>query len=782
MATLDDAADLEALLARLIDHHIQHGELPPIDALAGGRPDVAVKLRALAHRYLDVTMAFDAGADEAIERGRPDTRPAPGRTGSLAIEGFQTIERLGQGGMGEVYKLQDLTLGRTVAAKVIRRDAHAGVSAKLGDFLREARSLALFSDPRIVQIFEFREEADPAVIIMEHVEGFELGQIGRSLEFRQRAKIVRDVADAIDRAHGLGIQHRDLKPSNIMLDSTLGPKILDFGLSGSDPMRGHLKGTIAYIAPEQLDPNLAIDRRTDIYALGVVLYELLCGVAPYTGGSDSEVLEAIRAGQPRLPVEIEPTAPVALQTIALKAMERRPADRYQTAREMVLDLDRYLEGRPVTARPTQYATTLGTRVGPHMDQIAEWLRLRLIYPHEATALQSAYRQLEAREDDWIVASRALSYSQIALYLGAFFLFAGSLFYFWAHRVEESVSGLVRPFIVLGLPFIGLNVVGRQLYRREHQAVAVAFYLAGVGLLPLFLLIWFHETDLWIAPAGATGQLFGDGAVSNRQLQVTVAIAAAWSGWLALRTRTGALSTVSTLLLFLFALAVVADFGLRDLIEQQEFHRLALRLAPLIPIYAIAGYALERSGRPWLSRPHYVAAAAALVAVLDLLAIEGKLLQHLGVSLQPLQPTDVSWPVLIDTLTALTINGVAFYVAAALVERHGTPLMTWAAQFFFVIAPFSMLEPLAFLSERAEYPKVFDWMYLGAAVTIALLSHARQRRSFYYAGVVNSGVALFLIARRNEWFDDASWATGVVAAGLAALVAGFLLEAHRRKRL
>jgi serine/threonine protein kinase len=447
-------AELEALLAQAIDHHVRHGELPPIDALAGGRADVAAQLRLLVHRYLDLTMTLDEGTQAAPP-------PAPAQAGLPSFDGFRTIERLGQGGMGAVYKLEDLKLKRLVAAKVVRRDGDARVRTRLADFLREARSLALFSDPRIVQIFEFRAETDPPVLIMELVEGFELGRVGRSLEFKQRARIVREVALAVGRAHGLGIQHRDLKPSNVMLDAQLHPKILDFGLSGGDPARGHGRGTLAYIAPEQLDPNQPIDARTDIYALGVILYELLAGVTPYAGKSDEEILAAIREGQPRLPVEIDPAAPEALQAIALKAMERRPPDRYQTATEMALDLARYLDGRPVSARPTQYATTLGARVRPHMEQIAEWLRLNLIYPHEAAGLQSAYRQLEAREDEWIIASRSLSYSQIALYLGAFFLFAGSLFYFWMHRVEGGATGLLKPFIVLGLPFIGLNVAGRS---------------------------------------------------------------------------------------------------------------------------------------------------------------------------------------------------------------------------------------------------------------------------------------------------------------------------------
>jgi serine/threonine-protein kinase len=772
---MSDAGELESLLAQAIDHHERHGELPPIDALAGGRADVAARLRVLIHRYLDLTMSLDEGPGSVASASS-----VASETGALpTIEGFRTIERLGQGGMGAVYKLEDLKLKRLVAGKVIRHDGDARVRARLSDFLREAQSLALFSDPRVVQVFEFRAEANPPVIIMELVEGFELGRMGRSLEFRQRARIVREVALAIGRAHGLGIQHRDLKPSNIMLDSQLNPKILDFGLSGGDPGSGHLRGTPAYIAPEQLDRHQPIDARTDIYALGVILYELLAGVTPYSGKSDEAIVAAIREGQPRLPIEIDSAAPEALQAIALKAMERRPADRYQSAAEMALDLDRYLDGRPVSARPTQYAATLGAKVRPHVEQVGEWLRLNLIYPHEAARLQAAYRQLEAREDEWIVASRSLSYSQIALYLGAFFLFAGSLFYFWMHRVEGAVTGVALPFVVLGLPFIGLNAAGRWLYRREQQAVAVAFYLAGVSLLPLLLLIWFHETGIWTGIEDDPTQLFGS-TVSNRQLQVTALVATAWSSWLALRTRTAALSTVTTILGFVLAVAVLAEFDLRRLIEAQEFHRLAIRIAPLAVLYALAGLALERAGRAWFARPLYVAAGMVTVVALDFVALNGKLFQHLGISLQRLQPADVSSPVLIDTLTALTLNGIVFYAIAVLVERRGTPMMSTAAHVLFTIAPFSMLEPLAWLSRTAEYSTRFDWAYLGLAIGIALVSHARQRRSFYYAGLVNSGVALYLIAVRNEWFDRPAWAIAIVVVGLAALSVGFLLDKTRKR--
>jgi len=761
--------DLEARLAQIVEHHLEHGTVPPIESVIADRPDLARRLEALVRDYLELAGELDTGSPYDATAGEGTGTP-------FDIDGFRTIERIGRGGMGAVYKLHDLKLDRLVAAKVLHG---AGRATRLSALLREAKSMALFSDPRIVRIFELRAEADPPVIIMEYVEGFELGRLGPSLEFRQRARVMRDVCDAIHHAHGLGLQHRDLKPSNIMLDGRLEPKILDFGLSDGDPTTGHLRGTPAYIAPEQLDATRPIDARTDVYALGVIFYELLSGALPYTGANDAEVLSAIRTSRPRLPVEVDPKVPEPLQAIALKAMERDQTDRYQSAREMSLDLTRWLDGLPVTARPTQYASTLQARVRPHLDAVTEWLRLKLIYPHEAARLQSAYRQLEAREDDWIVASRALTPSQIALYLGAFLLLAGGLFYFAAHRIYEGTDGRVEPFVVLGLPFLGLNLAGRLLYRRDRRAVAVAFLLAGVSLLPLFLLIWFNETGWWTAAPDSPNQLFEE-AVSNRQLQITVAAACLWAGWLAFRTKTGALSTVSAVLLFLMALAVLTDFGLRSWFEDGEFDLFALHLAPLVVAYAALAAWFEHDRASWFARPLYVGAAVTLLVVLDLLALDGEMFRHLGPSLSPLNPPEVSDPLLIDTVAALSLNGVLFYLVAELVERRGTENMAVAGHLLFILSPFSMLEPLGYLSSTGEYSLRFDWFYLALALAIAALSYRRQRRSFYYAGVINTGFALYYIAEHHEWLNEPAWAIAVVAAGLTALGAGFLLDRRSRR--
>ena len=276
-------------------------------------------------------------------------------------------------------------------------------------------------------------------------------------------------------------------------------------------------------------------------------------------------------------------------------------------------------------------------------------------------------------------------------------------------------------------------------------------------------------------------MFQDGSVSNRQLQVTVLAAAVWSGWLALRTRTAALSTVFGVVGFLFTLAVLADLGLRDWIEQTRFDRLALHVLPLVAAYAVLGQAAERSGRGWLARPLFAGAVLVFVLALELLTLEGRAFEYLHLSMRRFQRPDVSDPLLLDTLTAMTIAGVVFYLTARAIARHGSDLKSRAAWILFSLSPFAMLAPFAWLVRSGEYGQAFDWVYLGLAVGIALLSHERQRRSFYYAGMINTAVALWFIADHHEWFDQPAWAMSLIGIGLAVLAAGFGLAARERRR-
>jgi hypothetical protein len=172
-----------------------------------------------------------------------------------------------------------------------------------------------------------------------------------------------------------------------------------------------------------------------------------------------------------------------------------------------------------------------------------------------------------------------------------------------------------------------------------------------------------------------------------------------------------------------------------------------------------------------------------VLVLELLALNGRAFAHLGVTLTPLSPQQVRDPHLLDTVTAMSANGVLIYLVGVLLERHGTALLQTPARLLCALAPFATLEPLAYLGETGEYSRRFDWSYLTLAVGFAFLARPRQRHSFYYAGLLNTGAALLLITQHYEWHDRPAWAIAVLGVGVLALAAGSLLDwSDRRRRM
>jgi hypothetical protein len=245
----------------------------------------------------------------------------------------------------------------------------------------------------------------------------------------------------------------------------------------------------------------------------------------------------------------------------------------------------------------------------------------------------------------------------------------------------------------------------------------------------------------------------------------------------------ALSSGAAAFLLTLHLAILGDFGLRRWLEEERWDHVAFGLAPLLVIVALAGYLCERRGWAWFAEPQYFGAAGLYVAVLELVALNGRALGHLGVTLAPLSPGKVSDPRLLDTVAVMTVNGILFYVAGVVLERHGTSLLRIPARMLCALAPFATLEPLAYLDETGEYSRRFDWLYLALALTAAFLAQRRQRRAFYYAGLLNTGVALYFLTDHYDWYDRPLWAIAVLGVGAAALLAGAGFDwADRRRRL
>jgi eukaryotic-like serine/threonine-protein kinase len=274
---------------------------------------------------------------------------------------YRVVERLGAGGMGEVYRARDEHLDRDVALKVLPPGALADESARRR-FRREAEALSRLSHPHIATVHDFDSSDGIDFLVMEYVPGQTLSQhiSGRPLPMKEIATIGADVAAALEEAHERGVVHRDLKPANIIVTPKSRVKVLDFGLAQLSGKAADLEqtttqsmsgfvGTLPYMAPEQVRGE-TIDARTDIYALGVVLYEMATGRRPFDDTQTGRLTDAILHAPVTPPKQLQPGLDSELERIALKCLERDPENRYQSAKEVGIDLRRL--GSPATAHQT----------------------------------------------------------------------------------------------------------------------------------------------------------------------------------------------------------------------------------------------------------------------------------------------------------------------------------------------------------------------------------------------------------------------------------------------
>lgn len=336
-------------------------------------PDwVIEKLRKTLPTGVKFAASFDAGSPThgpslhtKLEDGRPLPREWP------VIPGYQILGRLGHGSMGVVYKARHLALGRPVALKMIREGTGARPTM-LARFHLEARAVARLQHPNIIQIFEATEYAGCPFLVLEYVEGGSLEKqlTGTPQPVPQAAQLVQTLARAVHAAHQRGILHRDLKPANVLLTADGTPKISDFGLAkllgeeANQTQSGMIVGTPSYMAPEQASGRVGPGQKggkpemgpaADVYALGAILYELLTGRPPFRAETSLDTVMQVLAQEPVSPSRLNPKVPRDLETICLKCLEKDPRKRYASAETLGEDLQRFLRGKPILARPVSPA-------------------------------------------------------------------------------------------------------------------------------------------------------------------------------------------------------------------------------------------------------------------------------------------------------------------------------------------------------------------------------------------------------------------------------------------
>jgi serine/threonine protein kinase/Tfp pilus assembly protein PilF len=313
------------------------------------------------------------------ESGSLQADTARHRPESPRVPGYDIVERLGEGGMGVVYKARQLGLNRLVALKMIRGGAAARLD-QVARFRIEAEAVARLRHPHIIQIFEIGEVDNLPFVSLELLEG---GSLADRIEDtpqpgRKTAELLTTLAFAIEAAHKCGIIHRDLKPTNVLYSQDGTPKITDFGLAkrlesdDEQTATGQIMGSPSYMAPEQARGHSRdIGPLADIYALGAMLYEMLTGRPPFKGETPMETIRQVVDDDPVPPARLVPKVARDLETICLKCLNKEPHKRYDSAQALADDLERYLRDEPIKARPT-----------PFWERGAKWARRR---PLAATA-------------------------------------------------------------------------------------------------------------------------------------------------------------------------------------------------------------------------------------------------------------------------------------------------------------------------------------------------------------------------------------------------------------
>jgi eukaryotic-like serine/threonine-protein kinase len=310
---------------------------------------------------------------------------------------YQLTRHIARGGMAQVYLAQDLLLDRPVALKVLFPELSVDENF-VRRFRREAQAAANLSNPNIVSVYDWGQGDHTYFIVMEYVDGQTLSALIRQgpIDPRRAASIGADVAGALEFAHRHNVIHRDVKPGNVLIDASGLVKVTDFGIARAAgaseglTQTGSVMGTATYFSPEQAQ-GYQVDARSDVYSLGIVLYEMVTGRAPFTGDNPVAIAYKHVREAPVPPRQINPAIPAAYEAIVLKAMSKAVEDRYQTAGELQADLRRFMAGQPVSAlSPRRPGAGDATRVAPR-TQVAAAATTRVAAATDATRVNPGAR-------------------------------------------------------------------------------------------------------------------------------------------------------------------------------------------------------------------------------------------------------------------------------------------------------------------------------------------------------------------------------------------------------
>ncbi|HEY2858817.1 MAG TPA: serine/threonine-protein kinase [Terracidiphilus sp.] len=764
----EDEQSVALALAEYVD--LLSNETPvDVDAFCKQYPKVEADLRrAIATLGEFDVLTEDPSLEEAEGLPEPEIE---------MLSGHRILGEIGSGGMGRVFLAMDQRLGRRVAIKTLKAQ-WMNDPALRARFMREARAMARISHPNIVQIYGLGEPDEIPHFVMEYLDGRPLNEVTQPLPLRQKMELMHKVVMAVDFLHQRDLIHRDLKPANILIGADLDPKLLDFGLAlhvtelkQRVTSAGAIVGTPDYLSPEQARGDASLDPRSDVFSLGTVLYQVLTGCLPFHGETPFQLAGAIRDQEPVLPRRLSTSLPRALQNICLKALEKDPKDRYNSALEMAQDIERYLAGEEVLALPTSYSRLIAGRIERHLRELDGWKLDQVISDSEYDSLRAAYSRLTEPEDAWIMQARRLSLSQVSLYLGAWLLVMGAALVFLFQI--PALSGKLS-ILVVGAAVAVTAALGIRTWRQKQYRFAIAFLLAFCLLFPLALLVGMGEFQIFAAFTRGREdlELFHRWDLfrktTNLQLWWAVLMSLPVYVWLRTFTRSSVFSLVFAAIASLFSLTTLLRFGMLDWIDNDP-GRTYLYLIPIAAIFFTIAVLLERLGRLADSRYFYPFAVCFAFAGLSGVAVfhdpYAKWLQ----SVAPWTRGQIEY--------LFILNAAIYLVLQTICKRvHSSQLRTVARTFRFVI-PGHIMTSLLLLGIEAsrlwtESPgkvamqheaRIFEVLLPMVACVFVFSSIPEQMKNYFASGLVF--LAIGIVRLQQDYFKDlAGWPVALLTTG------------------
>jgi len=694
------------------------------------------------------------------------------RAQSILGERYRVIRKVGDGSAGQVFQVIDTVLERLVAVKFLRRKWSSDKTTS--QTWHEARLMGRLNHPNIAQVYEIGELDGQKFIVMEWVDGPPLTEAWKGLQLQQRLHLFLGVLEAAATAHERGIVHRDIKPQNILVTSTLKPKVLDFGIAiESRPLenteQGLYRGTPAYSAPEQITPPVKIYPATDVFALGVLLYELLTDTLPFPQTDPKKLFEAIKAEYPELPRAIQEKVPIPLQNICLKSLEKDPHNRYANAQGLLDDINRYLRGEKVWSRPSFLSDKIQQEVFYHRQKLKVWQDNELLTQKEFDKLENIYERMIAPADPSIIEARELSLSQVCLYLGGWIVVLGSFVLFY-----KPGDQFWRPIPAI-MAITLMTIFGIRMWRRKESRLSVGFLATANLLIPLTILLTLGQWKILSTPWG-TESIREDlsralGAyliVGNRQVLVSSACWFAFS-IIFLRTTRSSIFVVFSIIAFLAWLSTCYTIGG---MENWEADVTAGRyLFPGIGMF-ILGVILDRRRSTHYALPLCMTGLILIVACLSVIAYS--------------ENTLFGWiwrkPEFLDEaehhLLSFVCNGLIYLGLAGICRLLGTRLQRALSSIFNWLGPIHILGTLRILdlddmAISDNHRIVYRTILPIASVAFVFGSVARQMKSFFFSGLAGIATAVhkFTVEHFDKFF---AWPVSLIIAGITWMLVSWLV--------